>query len=187
MRLDKIYTRGGDKGETSLGDGARVPKYHVRVETFGALEEANASLGLALLHIDDEDVRGVLGLAQNDLFDVGADLARPERADATKQPLRITAHQVEQLEQAIDRFNEALTPLTSFILPGGTEAAAQLHRARTDIRRAERRMTELSSSQKINEEALKYVNRLSDLLFVLARYVNDKGRADVLWTPGKNR
>jgi cob(I)alamin adenosyltransferase len=187
MKLDRIYTRGGDDGRTSLGDGARVPKYHVRVHAFGGLDEANAALGVALLHVDDAEVRDVLTLAQNDLFDVGADICRPERPNSNKQPLRVTAQQVLTVENQIDRFNEHLTALMSFVLPGGTAASAHLHVARTLIRRAERDMAELAANEPINAEALKYVNRLSDLLFVLARYMNARGTADVLWKPGANR
>lgn len=187
MKLDRIYTRGGDDGRTSLGDGARVPKFHVRVHAYGGLDEANAALGVALLHIEDPDVRSVLGLAQNDLFDVGADICRPERNDSKRQPLRVTANQVLAIEQQIDRFNEHLNPLMSFVLPGGSPAAAYLHLARTAIRNAERDIAELASLEPINNEALKYVNRLSDLLFVLARYMNGRGADDVLWKPGANR
>lgn len=186
MRLDRIYTRGGDAGLTSLGDGARVPKYHVRVRACGELDEANAALGVALLHIEDEEVRGVLTLAQNDLFDVGADLCRPER-DSSKTPLRVTEQQVLRLEHQIDHFNAALEPLTSFVLPGGSSASAYLHLARAAVRRAERDIAELAASEPVNPEPLKFVNRLSDLLFVLARYMNGRGAADVLWIPGLSR
>lgn len=187
MKLDRIYTRGGDAGLTSLGDGARVPKFHTRVHAFGGLDEANAALGIALLHIDDSEVRDVLRLVQNDLFDVGADVCRPERAVEKREPLRVTAAQVLAVENAIDRFNEHLDPLTSFVLPGGTPASAYLHLARTAVRRAERDLSELAVNETINAEALKYVNRTSDLLFVLARYMNSRGAADVLWKPGANR
>jgi cob(I)alamin adenosyltransferase len=187
MKLDRIYTRGGDKGLTSLGDGARVPKFNLRVKACGGLDEANAALGLALLHIADEDVRSVLSLAQNDLFDVGADLCRPDRDVEKAAPLRVTGQQTLRLEGEIDRFNEALAPLTSFVLPGGSPASAYLHLARTVVRRAERDIAELAADDVVNGETLKYVNRLSDLLFVLARYLNGRGAADVLWTPGQNR
>ena len=187
MRLDRIYTKGGDRGETSLGDGARVPKYHIRVRAIGGFEEANAAIGMALLHIDDPEVRSVLMLAQNDLFDLGADLCVPERGETTRSRLRMSAKQVETLERQIDRFNDALNPLTSFILPGGSAASAHVHLARTIVRRAECDMVELASNEPVNEEALKYVNRLSDLLFVLGRHLNARGTADVLWTPGANR
>jgi cob(I)alamin adenosyltransferase len=187
MRLDRIYTRGGDQGETSLGDGARTPKCHIRVKAYGSIDEANAAIGIALLHIDDAEVRSILSLVQNDLFDIGADLCVPEREGSTRSRLRVSAKQVETLEQHIDKFNEALTPLKSFILPGGSPASAHLHLARAIVRRAERDVVELTQSETINEEALKYVNRLSDLLFVLCRHLNARGTADVLWTPGANR
>jgi cob(I)alamin adenosyltransferase len=186
MRLDRIYTRGGDDGRTSLGDGTRTPKFALRVEAYGDLDEANASIGAALLHVQDGEARDALHLVQNDLFDVGADLCRPEREGETRTPLRVGARQVERLEQAIDHFNAALEPLTSFVLPGGSPASALLHQARTVVRRAERRVAELGSASPVNPEALRYVNRLSDLLFVLARHENGRGRDDVLWTPGLN-
>ena len=187
MKLDRIYTRGGDKGETSLGDGTRVPKHHVRVRALGSLDEANAVIGVALLHIDDAEVRDVLNIAQNDLFDLGADLCKPEREDAKKTPLRVTGRQVETLERQIDRFNEGLSPLTSFVLPGGSPASSYLHLARTIIRRAERDIVELAAGEPVNEETVKYANRLSDFIFVLARTLNARGAADVLWKPGLNR
>jgi len=187
MRLDRIYTRGGDAGETSLGDGTRVPKFHARVHVLGDLDEANAAIGVALLHVEDADIRAVLTVIQNDLFDVGADLCRPEEDNARKIPLRILARQVLNLEREIDRFNDALSPLTSFVLPGGSGASAHLHLSRAVVRRAERSISELASHEPINAEALKYVNRLSDLLFVLGRYLNARGGADVLWQPGLNR
>lgn len=186
MKLDRIYTRGGDDGATSLGDGVRVPKFHVRIHALGGLDEANAAIGVAILHVEDEDVRAVLNAAQNDIFDVGADLARPQRDDA-RTPLRVTDRQVTALEDAIDRFNDSLNPLTSFVLPGGSAASAYLHLARGILRRAERDMAELAANAPINAEALKYINRLSDLLFVLARYLNGRGSGDVLWRPGANR
>jgi cob(I)alamin adenosyltransferase len=184
MRLDRIYTRGGDAGLTSLGDGTRVPKSHPRIAAMGGLDEANASIGLALLHIEDAAVRDLLGIVQNDLFDVGADLARPADQQEKKPPLRVTPDQVAGLERAIDNFNQTLQPLTSFVLPGGSAASAHLHFARGVTRRAERDIAELAASESINPEALKYVNRLSDLLFVLARYLNGRGASDVLWKPG---
>jgi len=186
MRLDRIYTRGGDGGQTSLGDGERVPKFHGRVRAYGGLDEANSAIGVALLHIEDSEVREVLAMAQNDLFDAGADLCRPE-GETKKSALRISEHQVATLEQQIDHFNEALSPLTSFVLPGGSPGSAYVHLARAIVRRAERDIAELAGQESINAEALKYVNRLSDLLFVLARYLNARGAADVLWTPGLNR
>ena len=187
MRLDRIYTRGGDGGLTSLGDGARVPKFHTRVAAIGGLDEANAAIGLALLHIEDAAIRDLLGVIQNDLFDVGADLCRPEGQPEKKEPLRVTPDQVVGLERAIDRYNESLQPLTSFVLPGGSAASAHLHLARGVTRRAERDISELSAAEAINPEALKYVNRLSDLLFVLARCLNARGTSDLLWKPGGHR
>ena len=187
MRLDRIYTRGGDKGLTSLGDGSRVPKYDVRVRATGGLDEANAAIGVALLHLQDEDVRAVLSLVQNELFDVGADLCRPGQDTEATPRLRVTPNQTERIEREIDRFNEGLQPLTSFVLPGGSPASAYLHQARTIIRRAECDIAELASRESINAEALKYVNRLSDLFFVLARHCNAGGANDVLWVPGVSR
>jgi cob(I)alamin adenosyltransferase len=187
MRLDRIYTKGGDKGETSLGDGSRAPKFHIRVRALGGIEEANAAIGVALLYIEDEKVREVLSLAQNDLFDLGADLCVPERGDSGRSRLRVSTKQVETLEHHIDAFNETLNPLTSFILPGGSSGSAHLHVARTIARRAECDVAELAANETVNEEALKYINRLSDLLFVLCRHLNGRGTADVLWTPGANR
>jgi cob(I)alamin adenosyltransferase len=187
MKLDRIYTRSGDDGRTSLGDGARLPKFHVRVAAYGSVDEANSVIGIALLHVADVDIRGLLIRVQNDLFDVGADLCRPEREHRKVEPLRVSERQVTWTEETIDAFNAALTPLNSFVLPGGTHAAAHLHHARTVIRRAERYMTEIAYQEPVNPAALKYVNRLSDLLFVLARYLNDKGRDDVLWLPGLHR
>jgi cob(I)alamin adenosyltransferase len=186
VRLTGIYTRGGDGGETSLGDGARVPKHTLRVAAYGTVDEANAAIGIARLHADapaDE----MLGRIQNDLFDLGADLCTPEDGRRAAGALRIVAAQVERLEHEIDTMNAALRPLDSFILPGGTPAAAYLHLARTIIRRAERLVSELTRSEPVNPEALKYLNRLSDHLFVLGRRVNDGGASDVLWRPGANR
>ena len=186
VKLDRIYTGGGDKGETSLGDGTRVAKHGLRVASYGSVDEANAAIGLARLHCAD-DLDEMLGRIQNDLFDLGADLATPERDNPKHPPLRIVAQQVARLEGEIDQINEALDPLTSFVLPGGTPAAAYLHLARTQARRAEREMTALAETETVNPEAVRYINRLSDLLFVLARHANDKGAKDVLWTPGANR
>jgi cob(I)alamin adenosyltransferase len=187
MKLDKIYTRTGDEGKTSLGDGTRLPKYHVRVEAYGSVDEANSAIGIAIVHIEDLAIRKVLEHIQNDLFDVGADLCRPESKQSDQVELRIVDHQVQWLEERIDEFNAALTPLTSFVLPGGSEASAHLHHARTVTRRAERRMVELADQAKVNAATLRYVNRLSDLLFVLARYLNHKGQQDVTWKPGLHR
>jgi cob(I)alamin adenosyltransferase len=186
VRLTRIYTRGGDAGETSLGDGARVPKHALRVAAYGTVDEANAALGIARLHADaaaDE----MLGRIQNDLFDLGADLCTPEGGRRGAGALRIAAAQVERLEREIDAMNATLAPLDSFVLPGGTATAAHLHLARTVTRRAERLVSELSGVEQVNPEALKYLNRLSDHLFVLGRRVNECGALDVLWRPGANR
>jgi cob(I)alamin adenosyltransferase len=186
VRLTRIYTRGGDGGETSLGDGARVPKHSLRVAAYGTVDEANAAIGIARLHADpDADER--LDRIQNDLFDLGADLCTPENGRRAAGALRIVTAQVERLEQEIDEMNTTLGPLESFILPGGTAAAAYLHLARTIARRAERLVSELARSEPINPEALKYLNRLSDHLFVLGRRLNNGGTQDVLWRPGANR
>jgi cob(I)alamin adenosyltransferase len=186
VKLKCIYTRGGDTGQTSLGDGNRVAKHDPRVAAYGTVDEANAALGLARLHAGGE-LDAILGRVQNDLFDLGADLCRPEAGDADPPPLRVTAEQVARLEAEIDAVNAGLEPLDSFVLPGGTPAAAYLHLARTVARRAERDMTLLAETEPVNPEAVRYVNRLSDLLFVLARQANDQGRRDVLWIPGANR
>lgn len=186
VKLTKIYTRGGDAGETSLGDGARVPKNSLRVEAYGTVDEANATVGLARLHTDgiaDE----ILSRVQNDLFDLGADLCRPEDGRKGEGGLRISTGQVERLEGEIDRLNADLAPLESFVLPGGTPAAAHLHQARTVARRAERLTVALAAEEAVNDQAVKYLNRLSDLLFVMGRHCNEGGARDVLWTPGANR
>ena len=186
VRLTRIYTRGGDGGETSLGDGSRVRKHALRVAAYGTVDEANAAIGIACLHADAE-ADAMLGHIQNDLFDLGADLCTPEGGRRGAGALRITAAQVERLEHEIDAMNAGLRPLDSFILPGGTAAAAHLHLARTVTRRAERLVSELAQAEPINPEALRYLNRLSDHLFVLGRRVNDNGARDVLWVPGANR
>ncbi len=186
VRLTRIYTRGGDKGETSLGDGARVPKHALRVAAYGTVDEANAVIGLARLHTAGE-VDAILARIQNDLFDLGADLCRPPSPGSADTALRIATAQVERLEREIDTINGRLKPLDSFVLPGGTPAAAHLHLARTVVRRAERLMTELAASEPVTAAAIAYVNRLSDHLFVLARHLNDDGARDVLWRPGANR
>ena len=186
VKLDKIYTRGGDAGETSLGDGRRVAKHDLRVAAYGTVDEANATIGLARLHTMGED-DAVLARIQNDLFDLGADLCTPHDGRHAKGALRVSEDQVKRLEDEIDAMNAALEPLRSFILPGGSPASAYLHLARTVIRRAERLITGLAEVEEVNPEAVKYANRLSDHLFVLARHLNDGGRADVLWTPGANR
>jgi cob(I)alamin adenosyltransferase len=186
VRLTRIYTRGGDRGETSLGDGSRVPKHSLRVAAYGTVDEANAAIGIARLHADGE-ADAMLGHIQNDLFDLGADLCTPEGGRRSTGALRISAAQVERLEHEIDAMNASLRPLDSFILPGGSAAAAYLHLARTVTRRAERLVSELAHAEPVNPEALKYLNRLSDHLFVLGRRANDNGARDVLWVPGANR
>jgi len=186
VKLDKIYTRGGDAGETSLGDGRRVAKHDLRVVAYGTVDEANAVIGMARLHTSGADDK-VLERIQNDLFDLGADLCTPHDGRHAKGALRISEEQVRRLEGEIDAMNAEIAPLTSFILPGGSPAAAHLHLARTVIRRAERMMTGLAEVEEVNPEAVKYANRLSDHFFVMARRLNDNGKADVLWTPGANR
>ena len=186
VQLTKIYTRGGDKGETSLGDGKRVAKHDLRVSAYGTADEANAIIGLARLHTTGND-DAVLTRIQNDLFDLGADLCTPHDGRKASGALRVTQDQVKRLEDEIDGMNGELAPLTSFILPGGSPAAAYLHLARTVIRRAERLMTELAQNEEVNPEAVKYANRLSDHFFVMSRWLNDKGATDVLWTPGGTR
>ena len=190
VKLTRIYTRGGDKGETSLGDGARVVKHDPRVAAYGTVDEANATIGLARLHTQGE-LDEILARTQNDLFDLGADLCRPEGGgeggDGGRAPLRVSEAQVLRLEAEIDEINAGLEPLESFLLPGGTPAAAALHLARTVARRAEREITALAEAETVNPQAVRYINRLSDLLFVLARHANDGGAQDVLWEPGANR
>ncbi len=186
VQLTRIYTRGGDKGKTSLGNGKRVAKHDPRVAAYGAVDEANATLGLVRLHCGPE-ADALLARIQNDLFDLGADLATPDDRALEYEPLRVSAGQVDWLEQQIDRLNAELAPLKSFVLPGGSPAAAYLHLARTVTRRAEREVTVLAEQEAIGPQAVRYVNRLSDLLFVMARHENDQGRLDVLWVPGANR
>lgn len=185
VKLDRIYTRGGDKGLTSLVDGSRVAKHADRVAAYGEVDELNATIGLIRLETAGiPDVDAMLGRIQNDLFDLGADLATP---DGIEGALRVVDAQVTRLEVEIDAMNGDIPPLRSFILPGGTRAAAFAHLARTVARRAERAISALAEAEAINMAALRYVNRLSDHLFVLARHLNDKGAADVLWVPGANR
>jgi cob(I)alamin adenosyltransferase len=186
VTLDKIYTRGGDAGETSLIGGARVSKADLRVETYGTVDEANATIGLARLHTAGE-ADAMLARIQNDLFDLGADLARPDDPAPGKPVLRIAETQTARLEHEIDMFNAELQPLSSFVLPGGSPGAAYLHLARTVVRRAERLAVALAAAEPVSPEAIKYLNRLSDHLFVLARSLNGGGRSDVLWIPGENR
>ena len=187
VQLTRIYTRGGDKGRTSLGDGTRVDKHHARVEAYGTVDEANAVIGLARLHLEGE-AEAMLGRIQNDLFDLGGDLCiPPKEGEAEGQALRIQDSQVERLEREIDALNAELKPLNSFVLPGGSPAAAWLHLARTVVRRAERATTRLAEAEPVNAAVVRYLNRLSDHLFVLARWSNGKGAKDVLWKPGANR
>lgn len=185
--LSRIYTKSGDSGETGLGDGSRVPKNCVRVTAYGEVDELNTILGLLLTNPDVPESELIRGI-QHDLFDVGADLCVPISPEPSEVPaLRITESQVERLEKAIDRLNEPLEPLKSFILPGGSGASAWLHLARTVCRRAERSVVTLGQTETINIHSLVYLNRLSDLLFVLCRVANDGGKKDVLWVPGKSR
>jgi cob(I)alamin adenosyltransferase len=184
--LNKIYTKTGDSGETGLGDGSRLPKYALRVAAMGAVDETNCAIGVARLDAEG-DVDAMLARIQNDLFDLGADLSVPEDGRKAEGRLRVAGAQVERLEREIDAMNEKLSPLTSFILPGGTALAAHLHLARAVARRAESVITQLASIEAINPAALQYANRLSDHLFVMARTANDGGMGDVLWVPGKNR
>lgn len=188
VQLTRIYTRGGDTGRTSLGDGSRVAKHALRVEAYGTVDEANSTIGLARLHTGEmPDADAMLMRIQNDLFDLGADLCTPEQENPAYPPLRISPEQVARLEQEIDRMNGELSPLKSFVLPGGSPASAHLHLARTVMRRAERLMTHLAENDRINEDALRYANRVSDHLFVIARWLNAKGEGDVLWVPGAHR
>lgn len=190
--LSKIYTRTGDKGTTALGSGERVPKHALRIEAYGTVDEANATIGMARIHLGaaHPGLDAKLVRIQNDLFDLGADLCIPDRGQKLEyEPLRMTEGQVKRLEEEIDEMNAELKPLRSFVLPGGSPAAAALHVARTVSRRAERLMVALAEdpNEPVGAEALKYINRLSDFLFVASRYVNDRGRSDVLWVPGQNR
>jgi cob(I)alamin adenosyltransferase len=192
VKLNKIYTRTGDDGTTGLGSGERRLKSDLRVEAYGTVDEANACIGLARLHtaVSHPEVDAVLGHIQNDLFDLGADLSVPDTGKKLEyEPLRIIAAQTIRVEADIDRLNKHLKPLKSFILPGGSPAAAALHLARTVTRRAERLMVALAQipGENVNREGIKYINRVSDLLFVVGRVVNDNGNADVLWVPGQNR
>ena len=188
VKLNKIYTRTGDDGTSGLVDGSRAPKHAARFEAIGAVDEANSALGLAAVAMADGSHAATLARIQNDLFDLGADLATPGDDFApSEMVLRIVPAQAGWLEREIDRLNEHLVPLTSFILPGGSEAAARVHIARAAVRRAERAMTALGAAEPVNPAALAYANRLSDYLFVLARAVNAAGAGDVLWVPGKNR
>lgn len=189
--LNKIYTRTGDDGTTALGTGERVAKTSLRVAAYGTIDETNAHIGVARLATGEaETLDGMLARIQNDLFDLGADLCMPDRGEELDyEPLRITKGQVDRLEADIDQLNGALSPLRSFVLPGGTAAAAHLHVARTVSRRAERLIVDLAGQddEPVSDAALQYVNRLSDFLFVAARAANADGAGDVLWVPGQNR
>jgi cob(I)alamin adenosyltransferase len=187
--LNRIYTKTGDDGTTALGSGERRPKYDLRIAAYGTVDETNAVIGIVRLHLNDaRELDAMLGLIQNDLFDLGADLAVPER-EGKAERLRIVSSQVERLERDIDTLNAPLTPLTSFVLPSGTPAAAYLHLARTVCRRAERIMVELAAKpdEPVSDAAIRYMNRLSDFLFVASRSANNNGAGDVLWVPGQNR
>jgi cob(I)alamin adenosyltransferase len=189
--LNKIYTRTGDDGTTALGSGRRVSKYDLRVEAYGTLDETNAAIGLARLHTRDKHavLDAMLARIQNDLFDLGADLCFPDETKDARGRLQVSDAQVMRLESEIDELNRELQPLRSFVLPGGSPAASFLHLARTVSRRAERLMVALASRQgePVGAAALRYINRLSDFLFVAARFANDKGKSDVTWVPGENR
>ena len=191
VTLNRIYTRTGDNGTTALVSGPRREKHDLRIDAFGTVDEVNSTLGLVRLHTAEmPELDGMLLRIQNDLFDLGADLATPDTGEVPEyEPLRIIEAQATRLETEIDTLNASLDPLTSFVLPGGSPASAYLHLARTVSRRAERLMVELSRAEGeiVGPAALKYVNRLSDFLFVAARYTNDGGKADILWVPGKNR
>jgi cob(I)alamin adenosyltransferase len=189
VTLNRIYTRTGDDGTTALGSGERRPKFDLRISAYGTVDETNAAIGVARLHVEaGSPIHDMLALIQNDLFDVGADLAVPDRPGKAER-LRIVQTQVERLERDIDRLNAGLAPLTSFVLPGGTPASAYLHLARTVCRRAERLMAGLAArpAEQVNPAALQYMNRLSDFLFVASRALNDNGARDVPWVPGQNR
>jgi len=185
--ISRIYTKTGDQGDTALGDGKRVPKDHVRVAAYGTVDELNAVLGLLLANLPSTEEADLLRSIQNDLFDVGADLCVPETPGASTGSLRVKPEQTKRLEDAIDRLNARLQPLRSFVLPGGSPAAAWCHLARTVCRRAERDVVTLARTETINAEVVIYLNRLSDLLFVLARIYNNEGQTDVLWQPGKTQ
>jgi cob(I)alamin adenosyltransferase len=188
VKLNKIYTRTGDDGSTGLVDGSRVAKHAARMEAVGAVDEANSVIGFAICALGDSPQSPVLTRIQNDLFDLGADLATPgDDFEPSDMVLRIVPAQAERLEREIDALNDKLEPLTSFILPGGSEAAARVHLARASVRRAERAMTALAAAEPVNPAALAFVNRLSDYLFVLTRAINTQGGGDVMWVPGKNR
>lgn len=187
VKLDRIYTGGGDAGVTSLGNGERVAKSNIRVQAYGTVDEVNAIVGLVKAHLDDQSLKTLLARIQNDLFDLGADLCTPQGKERKTGALRITDEQWQWLENEIDLVNNGLEPLTSFVLPGGSMVAAHLHLARTVARRAERLVCKLGEQEKISEAVLRYLNRLSDFLFVLSRHCNDRGKSDLLWVPGGNQ
>lgn len=195
VKLNKIYTRTGDDGSTGLTDGSRVLKHSLRPQAYGTVDELNASLGLVFLCLDNKkdeslfyDIKVLIRGIQNDLFDLGADLSTPiSKVKQNYKPLRITENQIKKIEKKIDEYNDNLKPLNSFILPGGSEAASLMHVSRTIARRAERDVSLLSSEEEINNNSLVYLNRLSDLLFVLSRVLNKNGLNDVLWVPGANQ
>ena len=195
VKLNKIYTRTGDDGSTGLADGSRVLKHSLRPQAYGTVDELNASLGLVFLCLDNKkdenvfnDIKVLIRSIQNDLFDLGADLSTPiSKVKQNYKPLRITENQIKKIEKKIDEYNDNLKPLNSFILPGGSEAASLMHVSRTIARRAERDVSLLSSEEEINNNSLVYLNRLSDLLFVLSRVLNKNGLNDVLWVPGANQ
>jgi cob(I)alamin adenosyltransferase len=190
VKLNRIYTRTGDDGTTGLVDGSRCPKHSARIAAMGAVDETNSAIGLAICALTDADSADLLARVQNDLFDLGADLATPAEDgdfEPSEMVLRIVPAQARRLEREIDALNSRLEPLTSFILPGGSEGAARVHVARASARAAERAIVALAQETPVNPAALTYINRLSDLLFVLARICNDEGRSDVTWVPGANR
>lgn len=183
VQLTRIYTKGGDKGKTSLGNGERRFKNTLRIQSIGDVDESNAALGVVRLHVGPQ-LDAILKQIQNDLFDLGADLCMPDEMEGA---LRIAASQVTWLETQIDHLNESLSPLTSFVLPGGTPASAHLHAARTVVRRAERKVVACAAEEEVSTFVVQYLNRLSDLLFVMARYANNLGKEDVLWVPGQGQ
>ena len=186
VKIDKIYTRGGDKGETSLTDGTRAKKYNQRIEAYGTVDESNATIGLARMHTQGSE-DDMLSRIQNDLFDLGADVSMPTGSKFEDSALRVTQEQVDRLEHEIDQMNENISPLNSFVLPGGSKASAYLHLSRTIVRRAERLLVSAAEEVEISPITIKYLNRLSDHLFIMSRKTNDDGKGDVLWTPGENR
>ena len=190
VTLNKIYTRTGDKGETVLVGGLKGAKHSLRPDAFGEVDELNSIIGIVRTYISKDkqsELNDILERIQNELFDLGADLATPENSKDSDKVLRITSSQVKRLENEIDKFNKDLNELKSFVLPGGSKLSSWLHLARTATRRAERKITKLASEEGINNEVIIYINRLSDLLFVMARHCNDNGKADILWQPGLTR